>query len=179
MRTSSPKVKDSPLTLFHFVTQTKDKYPPRLVSFKLLLKMCYYISLSFLCEHHTLLAGSNCYLLYAQLARANDPAELARHALPFEMPDACLPSRWNVQRRYMQDYCSWECRNNAVEGRGLGAEGALFLVPRPALAGDQKLHPASIPRSHGQLRHCLQRRKHPNHTPWLQSRQEQCQSDRL
>jgi hypothetical protein len=76
--------------------------------------MCYYWSIEFLCGHGTLLAGPNCYIIYDQLQRINDPAERARPGLPFEIPPGCLPNRWNIQRRNVNDSCSWECRNNSL-----------------------------------------------------------------
>lgn len=76
--------------------------------------MCNYWSIEPLCGHRTLHAGSNCYLLFAQLNRINDPRELARPGLPFEVPHECLPNRWNVQPKYVNEYCSWECRNNGM-----------------------------------------------------------------
>ncbi|KAE9372276.1 hypothetical protein N431DRAFT_439390 [Stipitochalara longipes BDJ] len=60
------------------------------------------------------MAGPSCYLIYEQLQRINNPDERAAYDLPFEIPDQCLPSRQNVRRRYVNDYCSWECRNNGL-----------------------------------------------------------------
>jgi len=78
--------------------------------------MCNYWSMEPLCGHRSLLAASNCYLLYDQLQRINDPTELSRHGLPFDMPHECLPSRRNIRRKYVNDYCSFECRNNGMYG---------------------------------------------------------------
>ncbi|PQE33499.1 hypothetical protein CJF32_00003357 [Rutstroemia sp. NJR-2017a WRK4] len=75
--------------------------------------MCNYWSIEPLCGHRSLYAGSNCYLIYAQLARINDPREAARPGVPFDMPNSCLPNRWNVRPKYVNEYCSFECRNNA------------------------------------------------------------------
>ncbi|PQE15604.1 hypothetical protein CJF30_00006013 [Rutstroemia sp. NJR-2017a BBW] len=75
--------------------------------------MCNYWSIEPLCGHRSLYAGSNCYLIYAQLARINDPREAARPGVPFHMPNSCLPNRWNVRPKHVNEYCSFECRNNA------------------------------------------------------------------
>ncbi|KAH8672695.1 hypothetical protein BGZ60DRAFT_405395 [Tricladium varicosporioides] len=91
--------------------------------------MCNYHLLHPLCGHTTLLAGSNCYAIFAQLQRINDPSECSAHHLPFQLPDQCLPGRWNTRRRYVNDYCSWECRNNGVlvgEGGRCGEVGARY-----------------------------------------------------
>jgi hypothetical protein len=74
--------------------------------------MCQYWRVETLCGHSTLLAGPSCYLIYEQFQRINDPAEQGRHDLPFEIPNQCLPSRGNIRRGYVNNYCSWECRNN-------------------------------------------------------------------
>ncbi|KAG0648674.1 hypothetical protein D0Z07_4833 [Hyphodiscus hymeniophilus] len=87
--------------------------------------MCQYYSISPLCGHRTLMAGPSCYLIYGQLQRINDPRE-SRHSLPFEVPEQCMPNRRNIFIRYVQDYCSWECRNNGLYAERCGAPGARF-----------------------------------------------------
>lgn len=81
-------------------------------------EMCQYYLVESLCGHQILMAGPSCYLIYAQLQRINDPAELARSArnnyLPFDMPDQCHPGRWNVHRVIGDDYCCTECKNNGI-----------------------------------------------------------------
>jgi hypothetical protein len=76
--------------------------------------MCQYWRIESLCGHSTLMAGPSCYLIYEQLQRINDPAERAQYDVPFEIPEQCLPNRRNIRRRYVNDYCSWECRNNGL-----------------------------------------------------------------
>jgi hypothetical protein len=87
---------------------------PRHHTARALYNMCLYWRIESLCGHSTLLAGPSCYLIYEQLQRINDPAEQARYYIPFEIPDQCLPNQQNVRRRYVNDYCSWECRNNGL-----------------------------------------------------------------
>jgi hypothetical protein len=67
-----------------------------------------------ICGHHTLLAGSNCYLVFDQLQRINIAAERNRLGIPFEIPPECLPNRNNVRYTQLNEYCSWECRNNGL-----------------------------------------------------------------
>jgi hypothetical protein len=89
--------------------------------------MCQYYSVELLCGHRKLMAGSNCYLIFDQLQRINDPVERARHPLPFEIPAHCMPNQWNIRRRYVQDYCGWECRNNVLyTDRRCGEPGARY-----------------------------------------------------
>ncbi|CAG8973924.1 hypothetical protein HYALB_00003702 [Hymenoscyphus albidus] len=88
--------------------------------------MCNFYLMEPLCGHTTLLAGSHCYLLYHQLQRINDPAELARPGLPFDMPEQCVPNRMNVRRRPIHDYCSFECRNNGHFGVRYGTRDANY-----------------------------------------------------
>lgn len=89
-------------------------------------KMCNYWSVESPCGHRTLLAGSNCYLIYAQLQRINDPTQQGQHGLPFEIPPGCMPNRRNVQHRYTGEFCSFECRNNALYGERCGTRDARY-----------------------------------------------------
>jgi len=75
-------------------------------------KMCNYWSVEYLCGHRKFLAGSNCYRLFDQLQRINDPSERSQHMLPFDIPPECLPSRGNIQNGYLNQYCCVECMNN-------------------------------------------------------------------
>jgi hypothetical protein len=71
------------------------------------------------------MAGSSCYIIYAQLQRINDSAELARSShLPFDMPPQCDPRRHNISLIYGNGYCSIECRNNGTLG-GMGRCGEM------------------------------------------------------
>ena len=89
--------------------------------------MCNYWLLERLCGHRVLLAGSSCNLIYEQLQRINDPAEQARLSLPFDIPPGCLPNPWNIQRRNVNEFCSWECRNNSPwGGRRCGTRDASY-----------------------------------------------------
>jgi hypothetical protein len=72
------------------------------------------------------MAGANCYRLYEQLQRINDPAEFARPVIPFQIPRECLPNRRNVQLAYTHEYCSVECRNNGVYGERYGTSDARY-----------------------------------------------------
>lgn len=80
--------------------------------------MCKYYIIQRRCGHEYLLAGPNCYLIYEQLQRINDLAEWARQDLPFEIPEECLPNRRNIERRNVNSFCNWECRNNSPYGGG-------------------------------------------------------------
>lgn len=89
--------------------------------------MCNYWRMESICGHYTLFFGSSCYLIYDQLQRINDPAERAQPGLPFQIPQRCLPNRQNIIRRYLNDYCSFECRNNGVYADGrCGTTGARY-----------------------------------------------------
>ncbi|KAL2075542.1 hypothetical protein VTL71DRAFT_485 [Oculimacula yallundae] len=89
-------------------------------------KMCNYLSLESPCGHRTLLAGSNCYLIYAQLQRINNPAYHSHVSLPFDIPPGCMPNRRNVQRRSTAEFCGLECRNNALYGERCGTRDARY-----------------------------------------------------
>ncbi|CZT40666.1 uncharacterized protein RSE6_00305 [Rhynchosporium secalis] len=88
--------------------------------------MCNYWNVESSCGHRTLLAGSNCYLIYAQLQRINDPTYRAQAGLPFEIPRGCMPNRRNVQHQNTGEFCSFECRNNALYGERCGTGDAHF-----------------------------------------------------
>lgn len=59
-----------------------------------------------------------------------EPDNLAK--TPFELPEDCDPRPENIWTLYSEDYCGWECRNNAYlisaagrfgqEGLGAGAQ---------------------------------------------------------
>jgi hypothetical protein len=92
-----------------------------------LISMCNYWLLEYLCGHKVLLAGSNCYLIYEQLQRINNPIEHIGPGLPFDIPLECLPNTWNIQRRNVNAFCNWECRNNSPwGGRRCGARDARY-----------------------------------------------------
>lgn len=82
--------------------------------------MCIYIRTIPLCGHPapTLLAYASCGAVLAQLLRIAEPAAwatpAARARVPFDLPGDCGPREGaNVWTRYSDDYCGWECRNNA------------------------------------------------------------------
>jgi hypothetical protein len=109
------------------LTPTSKAQRPRHNTVKILHAMCQYWRIESLCGHSALMAGPSCYLIYEQLQRINDPAERTRYDLPFEIPQQCLPNGRNIQRRYVNDYCSWECRNNGLYAdRRCGAPGARY-----------------------------------------------------
>ncbi|ROW12845.1 hypothetical protein VMCG_00009 [Cytospora schulzeri] len=94
--------------------------------------MCIYIQTIPLCGHPppTIHAYASCTNVLAQLMRiteaeAWEPGELDR--VPFEMGDDCDPRPDNIYVLYSDDYCGWECRNNAcrlaAEFGGLGGRG--------------------------------------------------------
>ncbi|KUJ21976.1 uncharacterized protein LY89DRAFT_681328 [Mollisia scopiformis] len=72
------------------------------------------------------MAGANCYRIYDQLQRINDPAEFTRPGVPFQIPRECLPNRRNVQLTYTHEYCSFECRNNSLYGERCGTSDAQY-----------------------------------------------------
>jgi hypothetical protein len=94
--------------------------------------MCNYHLLHYLCGHTSLWAGSNCYLLYAQLQRINDPLYYTApydSQVPFEIPRQCLPNRRNVLQRSVDECCGLvECANDRgglyAQRYGCGVEGA-------------------------------------------------------
>jgi hypothetical protein len=89
--------------------------------------MCNFYWLESPCGHGTLVAaGTYCRLFFNQLQRINDPQERSRPGLPFDVPQQCLPNQGNVMRRFVNEYCSVECRNNSLYGPRLGAPGARF-----------------------------------------------------
>lgn len=72
-----------------------------------------------LCGHPppSIYAYTNCSKLLAQLTRIAEPEAWAtpeaRDQIPFDLPDACDPGPNNIWTVYSDDYCGWECRNNA------------------------------------------------------------------
>lgn len=89
--------------------------------------MCVYIRTVPLCGHPppTIFAYTNCSKLLAQLTRITEPEAWAipeaRNQIPFELPDDCEPGPNNIWTVYSDDYCGWECRNNALIGKALSA----------------------------------------------------------
>lgn len=95
-------------------------------------RMCIYIQTIPLCGHPppTILSYASCANVLSQLMRitepeAWEPGNLGR--VPFEMSDDCDPRPDNIYVVYSDDYCGWECRNNAcqlaAEFGGLGELG--------------------------------------------------------
>lgn len=84
------------------------------------LPMCIYIQTIPLCGHPppTLLAYASCNDVLAQLMRITEPEAWEPESIgkvPFDMPDDCDPSPDNIYVLYSDDYCGWECRNNAYQ----------------------------------------------------------------
>jgi len=94
--------------------------------------MCNYHLLHYLCGHTALWAGNNCYLLYTQLQRINDPLYYTSpydSQVPFEIPRQCLPNRRNILQRSVNECCGLvECANDMgglyAQRYGCGVEGA-------------------------------------------------------
>ncbi|KAF3770267.1 hypothetical protein M406DRAFT_325718 [Cryphonectria parasitica EP155] len=87
--------------------------------------MCIYIQEIPLCGHPTrsLLFYTSCSAVHSQLMRitepeAWEPANLA--GVPFDLPGDCDPRPGNIWTLYSDDYCGWECRNNAYLPRDMG-----------------------------------------------------------
>ena len=82
--------------------------------------MCIYIQTIPLCGHPppTLLSYASCNNVLAQLMRITEPEAWEPEnvgKLPFDMPDDCDPGPENIYVLYSDDYCGWECRNNAYQ----------------------------------------------------------------
>lgn len=81
--------------------------------------MCIYVRTMPLCGHPppTLLSYASCPAVLEQLMRITEPeAWSSPDALlttPFDLPDECDPRPENIWTLYSDDYCGWECRNNA------------------------------------------------------------------
>lgn len=94
--------------------------------------MCIYIQTIPLCGHPppTILAYASCTDVLAQLMRITEPEAWEPGGLdrvPFEMSDDCDPRPDNIYVLYSDDYCGWECRNNACRLAGeLGGLGGGF-----------------------------------------------------
>lgn len=93
--------------------------------------MCIYVRTMPLCGHPppTLLSYTSCGAVLAQLLRIAEPEAWAtpeaRGRAPFDLPDDCGPREGeNVWTLYSDDYCGWECRNNAYLVRAALALGA-------------------------------------------------------
>ncbi|CAN8097311.1 unnamed protein product [Discula destructiva] len=85
-----------------------------------------------LCGHppSTLLSYASCTAVLAQLMRITEPEAWATPdalaTVPFDLPDDCDPRPGNIWTLYADDYCGWECRNNAFLVRRSAAAGSLF-----------------------------------------------------
>lgn len=97
--------------------------------------MCIYIRTMPLCGHPppTLLSYASCGAVLAQLLRIAEPdawtTPEARGRAPFALPDDCGPREGgNVWTLYSDDYCGWECRNNAYLVREVLAAAATTSV---------------------------------------------------
>lgn len=81
--------------------------------------MCIYVRTVPLCGHAppTLLSYASCPAVLAQLMRITEPEAWsspdALLTMPFDLPDDCDPRPENIWDLYSDDYCGWECRNNA------------------------------------------------------------------
>ncbi|KAI3397560.1 hypothetical protein diail_10653 [Diaporthe ilicicola] len=90
------------------------------------LLMCIYIQTIPLCGHPppALLSYAFCNNILAQLMRITEPEAWKPENMgqvPFDMPDDCDPGPDNIYILYSDDYCGWECRNNAYQlAAGLG-----------------------------------------------------------
>lgn len=98
--------------------------------------MCIYIRQMPLCGHAppTLLTYASCTAVLSQLMRITEPEAWEPAHLtetPFDLPDDCDPRPQNIWTLYSEDYCGWECRNNAYmisstdldqSGLGFGAD---------------------------------------------------------
>lgn len=113
--------------------------------------MCIYIRTIPLCGHPppTLLSYTSCTNVFAQLMRITEPEAWGDEVLdtiPFDMPDDCDPRPGNIWTLYSDDYCGWECRNNAYLVRELERLGANdFGGGELAGEGEGGLLPAYIP----------------------------------
>ncbi|KAK2605228.1 hypothetical protein N8I77_008081 [Diaporthe amygdali] len=91
--------------------------------------MCIYIQIIPLCGHPppTLLSYASCNNVLAQLMRITEPEAWEPENIdkvPFDMADDCDPGPDNIYILYSDDYCGWECRNNAYQvAAGLGHFG--------------------------------------------------------
>lgn len=82
--------------------------------------MCIYIQTIPLCGHPppTLLSYASCNNVLAQLMRITEPEAWEPEnvgKIPFDTPDDCDPGPDNIYVLYSDDYCGWECRNNAYQ----------------------------------------------------------------
>ncbi|KAJ4392039.1 hypothetical protein N0V93_005660 [Gnomoniopsis smithogilvyi] len=71
-----------------------------------------------LCGHppSTLLSYASCTAVLSQLMRITEAEAWEPDSLtktPFDLPDDCDPRPENIWTLYSDDYCGWECRNNA------------------------------------------------------------------
>lgn len=108
--------------------------------------MCLYTLLSPICGHTTLYTSANCYLIYEQLQRINDPLyHTIGHLndIPFDMPDACVPRRWNTRVVRTMDACgSVECANEMLGEAAVAErdyEGSVGGWRRGSLGGNLRV----------------------------------------
>ncbi|KUI56916.1 hypothetical protein VP1G_04317 [Cytospora mali] len=100
--------------------------------------MCIYIQTVPLCGHPppTIISYTSCTNVLSQLMRITEPDAWEPgnlDSVPFEMGDDCDPNPDNIYVVYSDDYCGWECRNNACQlaaefgglGGGFGCGGLL------------------------------------------------------
>ncbi|KAG8161655.1 hypothetical protein KVR01_008642 [Diaporthe batatas] len=93
--------------------------------------MCVYIQTIPLCGHPpaTLLSYASCNDVLAQLMRITEPEAWEPENMdkvPFDMPDDCDPGPDNIYVLYSDDYCGWECRNNAYQRAAAGGLPGFF-----------------------------------------------------
>lgn len=126
--------------------------------------MCIYIRHMPLCGHPppTLLSYASCTAVLAQLMRIAEPeawTPAALNTVPFDLPDDCDPRPENIWTLYEDDYCGWECRNNAlflrtsaVVGSGgdfaYDGQGGSLLLPA-YMPGDEEGHCVSLGGDYG------------------------------
>lgn len=106
------------------------------------LPMCIYIQTIPLCGHPppSLLSYASCNNIFAQLMRITEPQAWEpgnMGQVPFDMPDDCDPGPDNIYVLYSDEYCGWECQNNAYQlAGGLGGEvGGLLPAYVPGKEG--------------------------------------------
>lgn len=133
--------------------------------------MCIYVRQMPLCGHPppNLLSYASCNAVLEQLMRIAEPEAWTPDALntvPFDLPDDCDPRPENIWTLYEDDYCGWECRNNAlflrtsaiggysgggiVGNSGFGFDGHTGLLPA-YMPGDEEGHCVSLGGHRGQF----------------------------
>lgn len=90
--------------------------------------MCGYIVLLPRCQHFSRQiwaapGDESCPVLRAQLIRIYDSAEWAnQEAIPFQLPERCMPCPENTRIVRSREYCSWECRSRHEWRQGVQGE---------------------------------------------------------